>query len=46
MNAGLIVVIGMSMMYLFSVAGMVFAWVHYRKHRKEPVRASKTRRAS
>jgi hypothetical protein len=34
MRAGLVVVIGMSMMYLFSVAGMAFAWVHYKKHRK------------
>jgi flagellar basal body-associated protein FliL len=32
MKAGLIVVIGMSIMYLFSAAGMVFAWIHYRKH--------------
>jgi len=46
MKAGLIVVIGMSVMYLFSAAGMAFAWVYYKKHQKEPGRASKEGRPS
>ena len=34
MSDALTVVIGMTLMYLFSLAGMVFAWIHYRKHHK------------
>ncbi len=34
MSDGLWVVIGMSVMYLFSFAGLVVAWAHYRKHQK------------
>ncbi|HEX9933836.1 MAG TPA: hypothetical protein VGB38_01465 [bacterium] len=31
MKAGLIVVIGMSVMYIFSTVGMAFAWTKYRR---------------
>lgn len=31
MNEGLGVVIGMSLAYLASFTGLVFAWIHYRK---------------
>jgi hypothetical protein len=34
MSDGLWVVIGMSVMYLFSFAGLVLAWTHYRRHHK------------
>ena len=34
MERGLIVVIGMTISYLFSVAGLVFAWIYYRKNKK------------
>lgn len=33
MNQGLAVVIGMSVSYLFSLAGLVFAWIYYKKYR-------------
>ncbi len=36
MNDGLTVVIGMTLMYLFSLAGLVFAWIHYRRRHKPP----------
>ena len=35
MNQGLYVVIGMSVSYLFSVAGLVCAWIYYKKHHKK-----------
>lgn len=34
MKKELVVVIGMTLMYLLSVAGLILAWVHYKKHRK------------
>ena len=34
MDQGLAVVIGMTISYLFSLAGMIFAWVYYNKHKK------------
>lgn len=34
MSAGLTVVIGMTLMYLFSFAGLILAWIHYRRHQK------------
>ena len=34
MDQGLIVVIGMSMMYVFSLAGLVLAYINYRKRHK------------
>lgn len=34
MNQNLTVVIGMSVIYLFSLAGMIFAYIYYRKNRK------------
>ena len=34
MDKGLIVVIGMSISYLFSLAGMIFAWIYYNKNKK------------
>ncbi len=35
MNQGLAVVIGMTVSYLFSLAGLIFAWRYYRKYQKE-----------
>ena len=35
MNQGLYVVIGMSISYLFSLAGLICAWVYYNKHKKD-----------
>jgi len=35
MNQGLYVVIGMTVSYVFSLAGMIFAWVYYNKHKKQ-----------
>ena len=37
MNQGLAVVIGMSVSYLFSLAGLIFAWIYYKKN-KEKIR--------
>lgn len=34
MDQGLAVVIGMSVSYLFSLAGLVCAWVYYNKNKK------------
>lgn len=34
MEKGLIVVIGMTISYLFSLAGLIFAWIYYKKHKK------------
>lgn len=34
MEKGLIVVIGMTISYVFSLAGMVFAWIYYKKNKK------------
>ncbi len=34
MNQNLTVVIGMSVIYLFSLAGMIFAYIYYRKNKK------------
>jgi hypothetical protein len=34
MDQGLAVVIGMTVSYLFSVAGLVCAWIYYNKNRK------------
>ena len=35
MNTALTVVIGMSVMYIFSLAGLLLAWTHFNKHKKE-----------
>ena len=35
MNEGLMIVIGMSIAYLASLSGLIFAWIHYKK-RKSP----------
>ena len=35
MEKGLVVVIGMSISYLFSLAGLIFAWVYYKKNTKQ-----------
>jgi hypothetical protein len=35
MEEGLAVVIGMSISYLFSLAGLICAWVYYRKRKKD-----------
>lgn len=34
MEKGLIVVIGMTISYLFSLAGLIFAWIYYNKYKK------------
>ena len=34
MEKGLTVVIGMTISYLFSLAGLVFAWMFYAKNKK------------
>jgi hypothetical protein len=34
MNQALYVVIGMTVIYLFSFAGMIFAWFYYKKNKK------------
>ncbi|MDZ7316779.1 MAG: hypothetical protein ONB24_11695 [candidate division KSB1 bacterium] len=34
MDKGLIIVIGMTISYLFSVGGMLFAWSFYRRNKK------------
>ena len=33
MNEGLSVVIGMSIAYVASFTGLIFAWIHYRKRK-------------
>ena len=33
MNQGLAVVIGMSVSYIFSIAGLIFAWIYYKKYK-------------
>ena len=35
MENGLYVVIGMTISYLFSFAGLIFAWIYYSKRKKE-----------
>ncbi|MFC1481392.1 hypothetical protein ACFL6E_03990 [Candidatus Neomarinimicrobiota bacterium] len=40
MNRALAMVIGMSIAYLASFAGLVLAWVYYRKHNQEMERES------
>ena len=35
MNQGLSVVIGMTATYLFSLAGLILAWVYYKKNRRQ-----------
>jgi hypothetical protein len=35
MNQNLMVVLGMTVIYLFSLAGMVFAYVYYKKNKKD-----------
>ena len=35
MNQGLAVVIGMSVSYLFSIAGLILAWVYYKKYKSK-----------
>ena len=35
MEKGLIGVTGMTISYLFSLAGLIFAWVYYNKHKKK-----------
>ncbi len=34
MSQGLTVVIGMSISYIFSLAGMICAWIYYKKHKR------------
>jgi hypothetical protein len=34
MNQGLLVVIGMTVINLFSFAGLIFAWIYYNKHKE------------
>ena len=34
MEQGLAVVIGMSISYVFSLAGLIFAWIYYNKNKK------------
>ena len=34
MEQGLAVVIGMTISYVFSLAGLIFAWIYYNKHKK------------
>jgi len=33
MSQGLAVVIGMSVSYLFSIAGLIFAWIYYKRNK-------------
>ncbi len=35
MSKGLMVVIGMSIAYLASFLGLVFAWIYYKKNKKQ-----------
>jgi hypothetical protein len=35
MEQGLAVVIGMTISYVFSLAGLIFAWIYYNKHKKK-----------
>ena len=35
MNQGLAVVLGMSIAYLASFVGMIFAYLHYKKNKRE-----------
>lgn len=34
MDEKLATVLGMSISYIFSLAGMIFAWIYYRRHKK------------
>jgi hypothetical protein len=34
MERGLTIVIGMTISYLFSLAGLIFAWIYYKKNKK------------
>ena len=34
MEKGLVVVIGMTISYLFSLAGLIFAWIYYNRNKK------------
>ncbi len=35
MEKGFAVVIGMTISYIFSLAGLVFAWIYYKRNKKE-----------
>lgn len=41
MNQGLWVVIGMSIAYLASFMGMIFAWIHYKRHQAQKEKSKK-----
>lgn len=41
MDQGLAVVIGMSVSYLFSLAGLICAWVYYNKRKKRSEKGEK-----
>ncbi|GEM_PF-223503 len=45
MNQGLWVVIGMSIAYLASFMGMIFAWIHYRRRQAQKEKSEKTQSA-
>jgi hypothetical protein len=34
MGKGLTIVIGMTITYLFSLAGLIFAWIYYKKNKQ------------
>jgi hypothetical protein len=44
MEKGLTVVIGMTISYLFSLAGLVFAWSYYAKNKKSGSIATKAQK--
>ncbi len=41
MDQGLSVVIGMTVTYLFSLAGLILAWVYYKKNKQAGGRADR-----
>jgi len=44
MNEGLGVVIGMTIAYVASFTGLIFAWIHYRKRKAGDAPTSERRR--
>lgn len=44
MSEGFWIVVGMSIAYLASFLGLIFAWIHYKKHKSGKISKSGERR--
>jgi hypothetical protein len=44
MSEGFWIVVGMSIAYLASFSGLIFAWIHYKKRKEGKIPSSEERR--